>query len=494
MEQKMEKGSITVFLALILSLVVSLVCTGIESVRMASARVQILNGVDIGLYSLFGQYDREILKDYDVFLLDGSWGKKQLDPASVYDNFASYMKPVLKQNSQKLSVVQGGFSAYRLITDEEGEPFYNQAVQYMKETLGSQGVRLLLDKMKDREKKTDEAEQAGQQAENGDIISDYDTEMEETNRKNEEALEEAEKNPEGGELEDKEDVLAPPSEHVVNPISVIRRIRKMGILELVIPGSKGISDREIQRRRLLSGRRRQVGMPMYEAEEKDNSHTSEILFQQYLMDKLGNYAAPSKGGLRYQIEYVLGGKTGDIENLKFVANRLLLIREGVNMVHLASDAGKRAQAGSLAAGIASVFLIPPATGIIEAALLLCWAFGESILDVRELFDGGKVPLIKHASDWQLSLENLPELLNGLDSVRRGSEDGMSYGDYLQVLLLGTSKQEKLMRGMDMIEMSVQEKGRKDFRLDSCIVAIEVSVDVKANKRKVFNVTRAYSYN
>lgn len=487
-----KRGSITVFLALILSLVTALVCTGIESVRMAAARTQILNGADIGLYSLFGQFDREMLKDYDLFLLDGSCGDGSLDLASVYGNFSSYMKPVLKQNSQKLSVVQGGFSAYRLLTDEGGEPFYNQVVQYMKETLGSQGVSLLLDKMKDRKEKTDQAEQAGQQAENGDIIENYDAEMEENNRKNEEALAEAEKNPEGGELEDEDNVTAPPQK-VVNPISIIRRIRKMGILELVIPGNKGVSDGQVQAGSLLSRREKQRGMPMYEPEKTDTSYTSQILFQQYLMEKLGNYTAPGKGGLKYQTEYILGGKTGDIENLKSVARRLLLIREGVNMVHLVSDGTKRAQAAGLAAAIASAFLIPPATGVIEAALLLCWAFGESILDVRELFDGGKVPLVKSAADWQLSLENLAELLNGLDSVRRGSEDGMSYEDYLQVLLLGVSREEKITRAMDMIELCVREKGRKNFRMDSCIVAAEVSVDVKANKRKVFNVTRAYGY-
>ena len=487
-----KRGSITVFLALILSLVTALVCTGIESVRMAAARTQILNGADIGLYSLFGQFDREMLKDYDLFLLDGSCGQGSLDLASVYDNFSSYMKPVLKQNSQKLSVVQGGFSAYRLLTDEGGEPFYNQVVQYMKETLGSQGVSLLLDKMKDRKEKTEQAEQAGEQAENGDIIENYDTEMEENNRKNEEALAEAEKNPEGGELEDGDNVTAPPQK-VVNPISIIRRIRKMGILELVIPGNKGVYDGQVQAGTLLSRREKQKGMPMYEPEKTDTSYTSQILFQQYLMEKLGNYSAPGKGALKYQTEYILGGKTGDIENLKSVAGRLLLIREGVNMVHLVSDGTKRAQAAGLASAIASAFLIPPATGVIEAALLLCWAFGESILDVRELFDGGKVPLVKSTADWQLSLENLPELLNGLDSVRRGSEDGMSYEDYLQVLLLGVSREEKITRAMDMIELCVREKGRKNFRMDSCIVAAEISVDVKANKRKVFNVTRAYGY-
>lgn len=101
-----EKGQHYNFLALILSLLLSLVCTSIESVRMAAARTQILSGLDIGLYSLFGQYDRELLKEYDLFFLNGSGSSGTLNLAAVYDNLESYMKPVLKQNSQKLSIVQ----------------------------------------------------------------------------------------------------------------------------------------------------------------------------------------------------------------------------------------------------------------------------------------------------------------------------------------------------------------------------------------------------
>ena len=58
------------------------------------------------------------------------------------------MKPILKQNSQKLKLRQGGFSGYRLATDEDGEVFYQQAVTYMKDTLGSQGVQTLVKRYK----------------------------------------------------------------------------------------------------------------------------------------------------------------------------------------------------------------------------------------------------------------------------------------------------------------------------------------------------------
>ena len=63
---RQKQGSISVFLALILGLMISLLSAGIESVRTAAARVQVLNGLDIGLYSLFAQYDRAMLDKYDI--------------------------------------------------------------------------------------------------------------------------------------------------------------------------------------------------------------------------------------------------------------------------------------------------------------------------------------------------------------------------------------------------------------------------------------------
>ena len=492
-----KKGSITVFLALILSLLLSLVATSIQSVQAAAARTQILNSMDIGLYSLFGQYDRFLLKNYDLFFLDGTQGGSNLNLAAVYDNLESYMKPVLKQNSQKLYLKQGGFTGYRLATDENGEVFYQQAVTYMKDTLGSQGVQALLKRYKSKEDKVKQAEQDGKQTEDGNALENYDAEMDSAAQKSQEA-EDASKNEVPDEFGDgvteNEFTDGEVKPQVINPIPVIQRIRQMGLLGLVVPASKGISDRQVSARELLSGRDRQQGMEMPQSVAKDNSASSKVLFQQYLMEHLGNYTDPSKAGLGYQLEYLLAGKKSDYENLEKVVNRLLLIREGVNTSCLMADAGKRAEIRTLALAIASGFLIPPAAVIIETALILCWSFAESILDVRELMHGGKVPLTKTSAEWQLSLENLPNLLENLDSQRRNSKNGMSYKDYLQILLLSKSKNEKLVRGMDMIEAEIRNmKGKENFCLDCCIEAIEISADIEANDSQSFSVTRQYGY-
>lgn len=496
--RKKSQGSITVFMALILSLVVSLICTGIESVRMAAARTQILAGMDIGLYSLFAQYDQALLKEYDLFALDVSNGTEALDLAFLCDELEKYMKPVLKQNSQKLKLQQCGLTGYRLLTDQKGEVFFQQITEYMKETLGSHGIQLLLDKMQERNEKIRKAEEEGNKAENGGTLESYDHEMSSAARESEEEQKKQEANSEFseelGDGSQKEDNTGTQVVQADNPIPSIRRIRWMGILDLLLPPGQQVSDKEVSKRKLVSGREIQSGMPMRENLKEDTSTTSQILYQQYLMEKLGNYSDPGKGGLSYQIEYVLYGRDSDRENLKAVARKLLLIREGVNAACLAADPVRQGQASALAASIASGFLIPPAAPVIEAALILCWAFGESVLDVRELFAGGKVPLIKSGENWQLSLENLPHLLDVAETERKESPGGMNYEDYLQILLLSMNRENKKMRGMDMVELVMRTSaGWESFRLDGCVTALEASADVKANTRKVFSVAREYSY-
>ena len=486
-----ERGSITLFLALILSLLLSLVCTSIESVRMASARTQILNSMDIGLYSVFGQYDRKLLEEYDLFALDGSMGGGQLNLAKICDNLESYMKPVLKQNSQKLELHQSGLTGYRLLTDECGEVFYQQIVQYMQETLGSQGVQLLLNKMSDRERKTEEADLKAKQAETGGSIDRYDSEMNQASQKSRQAAQEAEnRQQQEGQISTQP---APTQPQADNPISIIKRIMKMGILELVLPPGREISTRTVSKDTMVSGRQLQQGMEMPDGVTADSSYTSGVLFQQYLMNHLGNYTDPSKESLAYQMEYVFGGRDNDIDNLKSVASKLLFIREGVNFACLMADNVKRTEAQALAAAIASGFLVPPAAVVIESALLLCWAFAESVLDVRELFAGGKIPLVKTSADWQISLSNLSSLMEGLDSMRKNNDHGMSYEDYIQVLVLSVSKEKKVIRAMDMIENTIRNKGRAHFNMDSCVVALEAFADVKANKKKEFHIIRQYCY-
>ena len=167
------------------------------------------------------------------------------------------MKPVLSQNGRKLKLKQSGLTGYSLLTDHNGEVFYQQIVQYMRDTLGSQGVQLLLNRMSERERKTQEADQNANTAESGDVVENYDSAMDQAAQESKNAQE----TPKGefSTGQGNNSVVQPPSA-VKNPITVIKRIMKMGVLELVLPPGKGISGKEINTGTLLSGREQQKGM------------------------------------------------------------------------------------------------------------------------------------------------------------------------------------------------------------------------------------------
>ena len=75
---------------------------------------------------------------------------------------------------------------------------------------------------------------------------------------------------------------------------------------------------------------------------------------------------------------------------------------------------------------------------------------------------GRFPLVKTSADWQISLSNLSSLMEGLDSMRKNNEHGLSYEDYLQVLILPVSKEKKVMRAMDMIEDAIRKERQGKF--------------------------------
>ena len=117
--------------------------------------------------------------------------------------------------------------------------------------------------------------------------------------------------------------------------------------------------------------------------------------------------------------------------------------------------------------------IPAVTTATKHALLLAWAYGESLIDVRILLDNGKVPIYKDASSWKLTLENLGKITQVLRSGAEDKGEGLSYKDYLRVLLhLGSVHKQKL-RALDLIQLELRtESETENFRAENCIVAVE----------------------
>ena len=148
------------------------------------------------------------------------------------------------------------------------------------------------------------------------------------------------------------------------------------------------------------------------------------------------------------------------------------MREGANFAYAMGNASMREAALALAVLLVGAIPIPGLVTATKAALLLAWAYGESLIDVRILLAGGKVPLLKDESSWRLSLENLAHLTQVLEEAGSGTGKGLAYKDYLRLLLAVGDKKEYPMRALDMIEGQMRKRAATaEFQADYCIAGI-----------------------
>lgn len=492
MDQKGWKGSITVFLSITCILFLSLICAAVESARIQGARAQSANITGMGNFSLLSEYENALLEKYNLLALDGTYGSGSFKLQKAEERLKGYLSANANPGKNflaglctdpwRLTLKKCNVKSYQLLTDRNGEAFYQQAVDFMKVNAGSLVISQLLDYAEDAEK-----------------IKKYQESYEEAQKKNEvqiaeleeqrkQKLEELQKAQEDSERENQGTDITGGNEATENkvignevivkepegsPLDEIKKLRKKSVLSIVT-GDKAISDKKIKQGNLPSRSITQKGN--YRIKEEHSGLSADVLFREYLLMHFPNYLSEKKSeGLDYQAEYLISGKSSDQANLKDVVNKLLLLREGMNYLYCLQDAGMNMEAGSVAAAFTGFLGIPAITTATQHALLLAWAYGESLVDVRILLDGGKVPVNKEAADWNLSMDNLGKITEILQQGKKENDRGVSYYGYLRILLnLGTIKKQK-MRALDMIQTELRaKKETSGFKAENCITAVRTS--------------------
>lgn len=474
----MRKGGITVFLTSMLLLFVTLVSACVEAVRFYSVGVEAESAVSMGLDSIFAEYHRGLLERYDLFFIDSSYGAEQPSyhntEAHLWDYIAANLsaadvpvwngKDFLDMHLEGVSIVQAA-----LATDACGRDVKYQAVSYMRERVGIgliEEIQRQMDTVRG----------------NGLDVRDVEQEAAEV-----QAQIDGTPLPEQ-QLEDGSFVTA----SVDNPADSVNGGRFRGILYLVAEQEE-LSEQAVNPDNYVSYRTLNKGTGAA-CGDATFSVVEEVLFGEYLIEKCGDYRNPSAdGALQYELEYILAGKSSDMENLRWVAGRLILLREAANVMYLYSDSTKVSEADVLAWGLAIVSLEPSLQPLLKHSILLAWAYAESVLDVRRLFSGEQVPLLKSRETWRLSLEYMLDYVTHLGE-KDEAQDGLTYEDYLRLLLLLEHEDTKTMRFMDVIEMNMRKlEGNESFRMDGCMDAVRAEVSVSGGFGEYFNLSAQYSY-
>lgn len=199
--------------------------------------------------------------------------------------------------------------------------------------------------------------------------------------------------------------------------------------------------------------------------------------------------------LDYEIEYIISGKSSDKENLESVVTKIFFIRMALNYVYLMGDSVKKSEAMALAATISTLLLIPEAAEAVKQLILLAWAAGEGVIDIRSLLSGNKVPLVKTSDNWQLTLASLFTLGIGDDGISGAdAEEGITYKEYLRAFLFLQPEEETTMRTIDRIEENMRlEQNCEKFRADHCVTKCEIRNKVEIFGDLAYTFPSYYGY-
>ena len=152
-----------------------------------------------------------------------------------------------------------------------------------------------------------------------------------------------------------------------------------------------------------------------------------------------------------------------------------------------------AQAEALALVLALLALNPELQEVLKIAILFAWAYLESVLDVRALMKGQRVPLMKTADTWKTSVQGI--LSPSSQQAEDNGKGGFSYDDYLRVLLYLESAGTKNLRLMDVMEMDIRKtSGNAGFRMDACIDAFHVQTAVTGAQGYAYETQQEFGYN
>lgn len=496
------KGSITVFSAMSLMLITSLLFALLESARSYGLQLQGKQKAMLVTESVFAEYQEKIWKDYHLLFLDGAYGGEEFELSKIEGKAYQLFQENVCADSTfarggNLLQMQGKgatVDAYQLATDGQGEVFFRSVVSYMKQTMPQKVAQELYERITKGEtvqKENSDCEKAVEKAKNS--MQEFD----ETEKAGEESKSgKVDKTDTAGRsIERDEKGKEEKSKEETNILEYVLKMKQNAVLGLVVEDISKISDTSISLKDTLLNRNFQKGNM---AEKTKGSWYDNILFTTYLTSHFLDYTQNQSGKvLSYELEYLLCGKESDKANLESTVGRLLLIREASNVASIMKDPVKLKEASAVAITLAGYTGNPAIIKMVELGIIAAWAYLEGILDVRTLLGGGRIPFVKTSKEWTLDVKNM---LGSFQESKKAKEskNGVTYQEYLAQLLFAQNKREVSYRAMDLIEKNIQqESGYENLKMEHMIVKAKLSYEWDAEaifwNLMVLDGTEKFSY-
>lgn len=495
MMNRRPDGQVTVFMALLFMIVVSLLMAQYRSALFYARRADAERAAALSVSSLLAQYQQPLRDYYHILSVDGGFGQgifqEELLEEQLLTVFGENLETSLGMNSEGNTNM--GEPIFTMLIDSDWDFFLREISMDWTDALISEGIEYIMSQWQSKK--------------DGEVL--------ELNQKQDEA-EAAQAETQSGAAEDG-DISADTLEPVTDPRDFVMEIWNQGILIAACPENFTVSEKSCGMADvsfLEAGRRIQETVDFKETASVQNlmgkwdgilepelgirEMAEDGAVQMYIMDVFQNAASKEclvehERVLDYEVEYIISGNDSDGENLKTVLWKLLAFRSVMNLSYILMSAEKSLQAEETAALLSAALLIPQFVKVVAFLLKSAWAFAEALADCRTLLKGGKVPVMKDDETWYLSWEQMMRL-NGNILDGNSGEKGMDYEGYLQMFLILTKRDTKYRRMTHLMEKNIRLlPDYSDFRMSDCIYGIQAVFYYDAGAGIEGRVQTALSY-
>ena len=472
------KGYLTVYLSLSITMLMSLILALYSGARIGAVKMKTECVADISMNSVLAEYSRELYKQYGLLMVDTSYGTGHHSITNTEEHLRKYAQKNFEPSTfgrltgtstmTKMYCKNARITGTSFASDNGGAVLNRQILAYM----AADPVEGMLTDVDDNIQKLRDAELDT-------------TDVEEMARENQEEIDSIELPTIINEDGEEEEVS------LGNPADSVNSQRGIGVLSLTAGGRIDISTAAADLSRYASNRTKNKGTGLRDNE--DISASEKLLIDEYYYEKCGRYGGElDKSLLKYQLEYLIYGQNSDYRNLEKMAQTLLFWREASNFQYILGSSSKQSVAEGVACALTAVLMVPEFKDPVKWSILFAWTFAESISDVNILLEGGRVPLFKSDSTWQLGFAEM--LLFRGNIGRKDCGEGLYYKDYLRMKLGMTDLKEKTARFMDIIEMDIRKtEGNGDFRIDHCLDTFCGELEVGTSYGYEVKIERVYGY-
>lgn len=243
-----------------------------------------------------------------------------------------------------------------------------------------------------------------------------------------------------------------------------RDLLEKGILSLVIDDISDVSNVSVSDLNLPSMIKEQktIKSPIDEVREK-------AFLSMYINRKFGNYNEPEENhNLKYELEYIINGDSNDKRNLTSTLEKIVGIRNALNVAYLVTDKVKMKELSFIATSATAAIGLPFLEPIIKAVLIEAWSMAEAISDVKQLLKGKSVAFIKNKNNWNTDIKNLL----GNSVKKDNTKKKLNYEQYCIMLIMLMDNHKCIFRTMDLIQLNIKKQFNHEFEMCHCFQDIK----------------------